>query len=73
MGAGIGIKIMLFLEDIGRTGELKILTLEATLNAAPFCTRCGFVGNTAGVYKSPCDIELDCILMTRVLLPSTSE
>ena len=68
MGTGIGIKIMLFLEDIGHTGELKILTLEATLNAAPFC---GFVGNTAGVYKSRCDIELDCILMTRAPLPST--
>ena len=73
MGIGIGKKIMLFLEDIGCTSELKILTLEATLNAAPFYRRCGFAGNTVGVYKSPRGIELDCVLMTKAILPSPSE
>lgn len=73
MGNGIGKQIMLFLEDVGRTSNLKTLTLEATLNAAPFYRRCGFVGSDVGVYKSPRGIELDCIPMTKVLLPSISE
>ncbi len=72
-GHGIGKQIMQFLEGVGRTNGLKALTLEATLNAAPFYRRCGFIGEAAGVYKSPRGIELDCIPMTKALLPLISE
>ena len=73
MRRGIGKQIILFLEDAGRAAGLKALTLDATLNAAPFYRRCGFIGEAVGVYVSPRGIALDCVPMTKVLSSSDSE
>ena len=73
MRHGIGKQIVLFLEDAGRAAGLKALTLDSTLNAAPFYRRCGFIGEAVGVYVSPRGIVLDCIPMTKVLSSSDTE
>ena len=67
MGHGIGKQIVLFLEDVGRAAGLTKLTLDSTLNAAPFYRRCGFVGEAVGVYESPRGIALNCFPMTKLL------
>ena len=67
MRHGIGRQIMSYLEDIGRAAGLTQLTLDSTLNAAPFYRSCGFVGETIGVFQSPRGIALDCIPMTKAL------
>jgi len=67
MRQGIGKQMVSFLEDLGRAAGLTKLTLDATLNAAPFYRRCGFVGEAKGTYQSPRGIVLDCIPMTKVL------
>ncbi len=70
MGKGIGKRIVASCEDLGRSAGLTQLTLDSTLNAAPFYRRCGFVGDAVGVYRSPRGISLDCIPMTKWIAPS---
>lgn len=65
MGNGIGKRIVAFCEELGRRAGLTSLRLEATLNAAPFYRRCGFVGDVIAVYRSPRGISLDCFPMTK--------
>ena len=67
MGRGIGKQIVSFLANLGRAAGLTELKLDSTLNAAPFYRRCGFVGDTIGVYESPRGISLACIPMTKSL------
>ena len=65
MGQGIGRRIVAFCEELGRRAGLRRLKLDATLNAAPFYRRCGFVGEAIGIFQSPRGIALDCIPMTK--------
>jgi GNAT superfamily N-acetyltransferase len=67
MGRSIGRQMMAFLEEIGRAAGLTTLTLDATLNAAPFYRNCGFIGDVIGQYKSPRGITLACVPMTKSL------
>lgn len=65
MGRGVGKRLVAFCEELGRHAGLTRLTLEATLNAAPFYRRCGFVGEVIGVYQSPRGFSMDCVPMTK--------
>jgi GNAT superfamily N-acetyltransferase len=65
MGRGIGKRLVAFCEELGRLAGLTRLRLDATLNAAPFYRRCGFVGDAIGVYRSPRGFTLDCIPMAK--------
>jgi GNAT superfamily N-acetyltransferase len=67
MGNGIGRQIMAFLERLAIQTGLTRLTLDSTLNAAPFYRLCGFVGDHRSVYNSPRGISLACISMTKQL------
>ncbi len=67
MRHGIGRQLVSFLEDLGRAAGLTQLTLDATLNAAEFYRRCGFLGEAIGTYQSPRGIRLDCVPMTKML------
>jgi len=64
---GIGSQIVSFLEQLGRAAGLTQLTLDSTLNAAPFYRSCGFSGDETSSYRSPQGIDLDCIPMAKVL------
>lgn len=67
MGRGLGKQMMDFLEELARTHALPELSLDATLNAAPFYRRCGFVGETLSLHHSPRGFSLECVPMTKRL------
>ena len=68
MGQGIGLGLVRYLEDQARKSGWRKLKLEATLNAAPFYRRCGFVGDAIGCYHSPSGLRLACVPMSKPLL-----
>lgn len=67
MGTGVGRQILSYLEKLAMEAGLTEVTLESTLNAAPFYRACGFVGKTVSKYNSPRGISLDCIPMKKSL------
>ncbi|WP_341501442.1 GNAT family N-acetyltransferase [Gallaecimonas sp. GXIMD4217] len=67
MGSGLGLAMMAHLEALARRAGLNRLFLEATLNAAPFYRRCGFVGDRVDQYHSPRGITLPCVPMAKPL------
>ncbi len=67
MGQGIASAMMAHLESLARANGLQQLTLEATLNAAPFYRRCGFVASKHSEYHSPRGVVLPCIVMAKPL------
>ena len=71
MRSGIGQAMMNHLEQLATDAGLSRLTLDSTLNAALFYRYCGYVGETVSRYDSPRGISLDCIPMTKNLLPRT--
>ncbi|MEN9868341.1 MAG: hypothetical protein RL748_3931 [Pseudomonadota bacterium] len=64
---GYGAQMMDFLENLARTASVPQLHLNATLNAAAFYRRRGFVGDTVSQYHSPRGIVLDCVPMSKRL------
>jgi GNAT superfamily N-acetyltransferase len=71
MRSGIGRAMMNHLEQLAIDAGLARLTLDSTLNAAPFYKCCGYVGETVSKYNSPRGLSLDCIPMTKDLVPYT--
>jgi GNAT superfamily N-acetyltransferase len=67
MGRGIGRQMIAFLEGMAREHGLEEMSLESTLNAAPFYRTCGFSGETVAKYRSPRGLCLDCVPMVKVL------
>ncbi|WP_372722048.1 GNAT family N-acetyltransferase [Novipirellula sp.] len=70
MGCGVGRAILAHLECLAAKIGLRRLTLDSTLNAAPFYRQCGFVGDQRSVYESPRGISLACIPMVKQLVTS---
>lgn len=68
MGQGLGLKILNYVECLARDLGLEEVNLDATLNAAEFYRRCGYVGNESAVYHSPSGLELACVPMVKALL-----
>jgi len=71
MHSGIGRAMMNHLEQLAIDAGLSRLTLDSTLNAAPFYRFCGYVGEAVRRYNSPRGISLDCIPMTKDLVSPT--
>lgn len=67
MGKGLGLAMMQHLEAQARHAGLAVLKLDATLNAAPFYRKLGFVGDALSQYHSPRGFTLDCIPMQKQL------
>ncbi|OOE51921.1 GNAT family N-acetyltransferase [Salinivibrio kushneri] len=67
-GRGAAKKMLQFLEHLAKEQGLRLLTLESTLNAAPFYRACGFVGDEVSTYHSQKGIRLDCVSMEKLLL-----
>ena len=70
MQRGIGKRILDYLECLARDLGLEEVNLDATLNAADFYRRCGFVGEQTAIYHSPSGLQLACIPMVKALLRS---
>jgi N-acetylglutamate synthase-like GNAT family acetyltransferase len=68
MQQGIGLRILRHLECLARELGLKEVNLDATLNAADFYRRCGFVGDAPAIYHSPSGLQLACVPMVKTLL-----
>jgi N-acetylglutamate synthase-like GNAT family acetyltransferase len=67
MQQGIGLKMLSHLECLARELGLKAVNLDATLNAADFYRRCGFVGDEPSIYHSPSGLQLACVPMVKRL------
>lgn len=67
MQQGIGLKMLSHLECLARELGLKAVNLDATLNAADFYRRCGFVGDEPAVYHAPSGLQLACVPMAKRL------
>ncbi len=67
MGTGVGRCILSYLEEVAHGAGLAHVSLQSTLNAAPFYRACGFVGQATAKYESPRGISLDCIPMKKSL------
>ncbi len=67
MRTGIGGQILAHLEKLALDARLVQLSLDSTLNAAPFYRKCGFAGDSIAKYESPKGISLDCIPMIKSL------
>jgi N-acetylglutamate synthase-like GNAT family acetyltransferase len=57
MGTGVGTKMMAHLERQAADYGLTELTLNSSLNAAPFYRLCGFQGDQIGQHHSPSGVE----------------
>ncbi|MBY6186567.1 GNAT family N-acetyltransferase [Marinobacter hydrocarbonoclasticus] len=67
-GQGVAAAMMAHLEALARQQGLAKLTLDATLNAAPFYRRCGFSGEALSHYHSPRGLTLSCVPMEKGLV-----
>ncbi|WP_028108335.1 GNAT family N-acetyltransferase [Ferrimonas futtsuensis] len=67
-GLGLGKRMLKHLEAAARQQGLTKLTLESTLNAAPFYRSQGYQGERIAHYQSPRGFTLDCIPMEKLLL-----
>ncbi|RON40185.1 GNAT family N-acetyltransferase [Pseudomonas frederiksbergensis] len=67
MRQGIGLEILNYLEDLARDLGLEEVNLDATLNAADFYRRCGYVGDELAIYHSPSGLQLACLPMVKGL------
>ncbi|MFJ7793790.1 GNAT family N-acetyltransferase [Pseudomonas sp. NPDC096950] len=68
MNQGVGLKILNHLEELARDLGLEKVNLDATLNAADFYRRCGYVGDEPAIYHSPSGLQLACVPMVKWLL-----
>jgi N-acetylglutamate synthase-like GNAT family acetyltransferase len=67
MGSGAAKAMILHLEQQAMAAGFQRLTLDATLNAAPFYRRCGFIGDELSQYHSPRGLVLACVPMEKSL------
>jgi GNAT superfamily N-acetyltransferase len=66
-GRGIGKQVLAYLEALARELGIEEVILDATLNAADFYRRCGYVGTEQAIYHSPSGLQLACIPMRKHL------
>ncbi len=67
MGQGIGRMLLQHLDEVARTHGIQKLELMATLNAAPFYRKHGYIGDEQFIYESPRGVSLACVPMTKLL------
>lgn len=67
MGKGYGRLMLQYLERQAKACNIRHLSLESSLNAAPFYQHCGWQSLGHSRYHSPKGITLDCILMEKSL------
>lgn len=64
---GIGAALLTRLESFTRDAKLERLTLDSTLNAAPFYTSQGYERLASGTWSHPSGFDIDCVHMVKDL------
>ena len=64
---GIGERLLNALETEARSGGLRQLRLQASLNAVPFYTAAGYVPGALGEHEVAGGVTVPCVAMTRAL------
>lgn len=64
---GLGLQVLRKLEETALSLGLREVTLNASLNAAPFYTKAGYVGQERSRYRLSTGVEIACIPMRKVL------
>jgi N-acetylglutamate synthase-like GNAT family acetyltransferase len=67
MSTGLGKEMLFHLEKLAHEVGLTQLSLNSTLNAAPFYRAHGFVGDSIATYESPRGVSLACVPMVKAL------
>ncbi|NWE38485.1 GNAT family N-acetyltransferase [Pseudomonas yamanorum] len=67
IGRGFGRQMLVYLEALARELEIEEVILDATLNAADFYRRFGYMGTEQAIYHSPSGLQLACIPMRKYL------
>ena len=67
VGRGVGRRLLEYAEDVARNNAVTKLQLRSTLNAAGFYEACGFSRLHETIHEHPAGVELECVLMTKVL------
>ena len=69
---GIGLELLRKLEERANTLGLKILRLNASLNAVQFYEKAGFVAQERSKYRLLTGVEIACVPMVKMLSPATA-
>ncbi len=64
---GIGQEILRKLEERAHALELRVLRLNASLNAAPFYEKAGYVAQERSTYRLSTGVEIACIPMVKAM------
>lgn len=64
---GIGLEVLRKLEERARANGLKVLRLNASLNAVPFYERAGYVAQEQSKYRLATGVEIACVPMTKAI------
>ncbi|HYG09800.1 MAG TPA: GNAT family N-acetyltransferase [Pyrinomonadaceae bacterium] len=64
---GIGLEVLRKLEERARANGLKVLRLNASLNAVPFYERAGYVPQEQSKYRLATGVEIACVPMTKAI------
>jgi GNAT superfamily N-acetyltransferase len=65
MERGVGRALMAHLEALAIDAGLSDISLESTLNAAPFYRKIGYEGDGLTIYESSLGVSLPCVPMTK--------
>lgn len=64
---GIGLEVLLKLEERARALGLRVLRLNASLNAVPFYERAGYVAQEQSKYRLLTGVEIACVPMVKAV------
>jgi ribosomal protein S18 acetylase RimI-like enzyme len=64
---GIGLEVLRKLEERARANGLRVLRLNASLNAVPFYERAGYVAQERSKYRLATGVEIACVPMSKAM------
>jgi N-acetylglutamate synthase-like GNAT family acetyltransferase len=70
---GIGLEVLRKLEERARALGLKVLRLNASLNAVPFYEKAGYVAQARSKYRLLTGVEISCVPMVKAMLPESAD
>lgn len=69
-GRGVGRELLIKLEERARVIGLRVLRLNASLNAVPFYKKAGYVAQEQSKYRLSTGVEIACVPMLKLIDPA---